>query len=143
MINRTIITGRLVRDPELRYSQNGVAVCNFTVAVNRAFSKDNEADFINCVCFKKTAENLANYQSKGNQIGVDGRLQTRNYENKQGQRVFVTEVLADQVAFLESKGGQNNQSSNQPNNNNAFSRAENPPKSEAEPIDISDEGLPF
>lgn len=120
MINKTVLVGRLTKDPELRYSQTGVAVCNFTIAVNRAFSKENEADFINCVCFKKTAENLASYQTKGNQIGVDGRIQTRNYENKEDKRVFVTEVVADQVAFLEPKKSGSNNESDQPKGEDPF-----------------------
>lgn len=105
MINRTILTGRLVRDPELRYTPNGVAVANFTLAVNRTFTNGNgerEADFINCVVWRKPAENLANYIKKGGLIGVDGRLQSRSYDND-GKTVYVTEVVADNIQFLEGK----------------------------------------
>lgn len=146
-MNRTILVGRLTRDPELRYTPNGVAVANFTMAVNRPFkSKDGEqeADFINCVVWRKPAENLANYMKKGNQIGVDGRLQSRSYEDKEGKKVFVTEVVADSVQFLESKSGSqtgnNQQNHNQQQGNQSQS---NPFQNEGEPIDIGDEDLPF
>lgn len=115
MLNRVVLVGRLTKDPELRSTPNGVNVGTFTLAVNRTFTNaqgEREADFINVVVFKKQAENVKNYLSKGSLAGVDGRLQTRNYENKDGQRVFVTEVVADSVQFLEPKN--NNQ---QPNNN--------------------------
>ncbi|HFP6686635.1 TPA: single-stranded DNA-binding protein [Staphylococcus aureus] len=115
MINRTVLVGRLTKDPELRSTPNGVNVGTFTLAVNRTFTNaqgEREADFINVVVFKKQAENVERYLSKGSLAGVDGRLQTRSYENKDGQRVFVTEVVADSVQFLEPKS--NNQ---QPNNN--------------------------
>lgn len=106
-MNRTIIVGRLTRDPDLRYTPNGVAVANFTVAVNRPFKSkegEQEADFINCVAWRKQAENLVNYMKKGSQIGVDGRLQSRSYEGQDGKKVFVTEILAESIQFLESKG---------------------------------------
>lgn len=115
MLNRAVLVGRLTKDPELRSTPNGVNVGTFTLAVNRTFTNaqgEREADFINVVVFKKQAENVKNYLSKGSLAGVDGRLQTRNYENKDGQRVFVTEVVAESVQFLEPKN--NNQ---QPNNN--------------------------
>ncbi|HDF1503707.1 TPA: single-stranded DNA-binding protein [Staphylococcus aureus] len=115
MLNRAVLVGRLTKDPELRSAPNGVSVGTFTLAVNRTFTNaqgEREADFINVVVFKKQAENVKNYLSKGSLAGVDGRLQTRSYENKVGQRVFVTEVVADSVQFLEPKN--NNQ---QPNNN--------------------------
>lgn len=145
MINNVTLVGRLVKDPELRYAQTGTAICNFTVAVNRNFKSDNgpDADFINAVIFKGGAESLANYQRKGNLIGLTGRIQTRNYENSQGQRVYVTEVIADSVQFLESKkqqsgnSGQFNQQSSKANGN------EDPFKNQGEPLDISDDDLPF
>lgn len=115
MLNRAVLVGRLTKDPELRSTPNGLNVGTFTLAVNRAFTNaqgEREADFINVVVFKKQAENVKNYLSKGSLAGVDGRLQTRSYDNKDGQRVFVTEVVADSVQFLEPKN--NNQ---QPNNN--------------------------
>ena len=121
MINRVVLVGRLTRDPELRVSQSNVSVTNFNLAVNRPFtSKDGEqqADFINIVTFRKTAENVNQYLSKGSLCGIDGRIQTRNYENKEGQRVYVTEVVADSVQFLESKGGNGNQSRSGGSNQN-------------------------
>src|SRR5690625_681904 len=106
MLNRVVIVGRLTRDPDLRYTPNGVAVANFTVAANRPFTNqqgNREADFINCVVWRKPAENLANYMKKGNLIGVDGRLQSRSYEGQDGKTVYVTEVVADSVQFLRSE----------------------------------------
>lgn len=121
MINRTVLVGRLTKDPELRSTPNGVNVGTFTLAVNRTFTNaqgEREADFINVVVFKKQAENVERYLSKGSLAGVDGRLQTRSYENKDGQRVFVTEVVADSVQFLEPKSNnqQQNNSYNAPQN---------------------------
>src|SRR5690554_4580061 len=107
ILNRTILVGRLTRDPELRYTPNGVAVANFTVAANRPFRNqqgEQEADFINCVTWRKSAENLANFMRKGSLIGVDGRIQTRSYENQDGRMVYVTEVLAENIQFLEPRG---------------------------------------
>src|SRR5690625_4886765 len=106
MINRVVLVGRLTRDPDLRYTSSGIAVANFTIAVNRPFSNqqgEREADFINCVIWRKPAENLANYMSKGSLIGVDGRIQSRSYDGQDGKRVYVTEVVADSVQFLESR----------------------------------------
>jgi single-strand DNA-binding protein len=130
MLNRVVLVGRLTKDPELKYTPNGVAVANFTLAVNRPFSNqqgDREADFINCVVWRKPAENVANYLKKGSLAGVDGRLQTRSYENNQGQRVYVTEVMAESVQFLEPKnanaGGQQYQGGNNfggPSNDRGF-----------------------
>ncbi|HDZ3299030.1 TPA: single-stranded DNA-binding protein [Staphylococcus aureus] len=115
MLNRTVLVGRLTKDPELRSTPNGVNVGTFTLAVNRTFTNaqgEREADFINVVVFKKQAENVKNYLSKGSLAGVDGRLQTRSYENKDGQRVFVTEVVADSVQFLEPKNNNQQQNNN-------------------------------
>lgn len=106
MINRVVLVGRLTKDPELRYTPSGVAVVRFTIAVNRQFTGQNgekEADFINCVAWRKQAENLANYQRKGNLIGVEGRIQTGSYEGQDGKRVFTTEVVADTIQFLEPR----------------------------------------
>src|SRR5690606_40433436 len=105
-MNRAILVGRLTKDPELRYTPNGVAVANFTVAVNRPFRNqqgEQEADFINCVAWRGTAENLANYQKKGNLSGIDGRIQTRSHEGNDGKRRYGTEVIAESVPFLEPK----------------------------------------
>lgn len=133
MLNRVVLTGRLTRDPELRYTGSGTAVCSFTVAVDRQFRNQNgdrDADFISCVIWRKSAENFANFTHKGSLVGIDGRLSTRNYENNQGQRVYVTEVTVDNFALLEPRssnqgnngGFNNNQNFNQ---NNAFNNNNN------------------
>lgn len=114
MINRVVLVGRLTKDPELRYTPNGVATCRFTVAVNRTYSKgqdgEPEADFISCVAWRKQAENLANFQRKGNLIGVEGRIQTGSYEGQDGKRVYTTDVVADSIQFLEpNKGSESSQ----------------------------------
>jgi len=93
--------GRLTRDPELKYSQSGKAYCRFTVAVNRDFNKD-EADFINCLAFGKTAETIAEWLGKGRRIALQGRIQTGNYENKNGEKVNTFEVVADRFEFVDS-----------------------------------------
>lgn len=109
-MNKAILIGRLTRDPELRTTPTGRNVCQFSVAVNRTFTNANgerEADFINCVVWDKQAENLSKYQKKGNQIAVEGRIQTRNYDDKDGKRVYVTEILATNISFLDAKGTSN------------------------------------
>lgn len=122
MINRAVITGRLTKDPDLRYTANGNAVASFTVAVNRTYTNadgEREADFINCVMWRKAAENFANFTHKGSLVGIDGRIQTRNYENDQGNRVFVTEVLAENFSLLEPKSSNHqpaNKEQRQPSN---------------------------
>lgn len=134
MINRVLLVGRLTRDPELRYTPNGVAVATFTLAVNRQFTNqqgEREADFINCVVWRKPAENVANFLKKGSLAGVDGKIQTRSYE-KDGRTVYVTEVVADSVQFLEPKGTQ--QQTKQ--NNDPF-------LNDGQTIDISSDDLPF
>lgn len=147
-LNRVVLVGRLTRDPELKYTPNGVAVANFTIAVNRPFknqSGENEADFINGVVWRKPAENLANYMKKGNQIGIDGRLQSRTYEDKDGKTVYVTEVVADSVQFLESKGSQQSPQNNQQKNQQTQqpNQQSDQFQGQAEPIDINDDDLPF
>ena len=106
MINNVVLVGRMTRDAELRYTPSNQAAATFSLAVNRNFKSQNgerEADFINCVIWRQQAENLANWAKKGALIGITGRIQTRNYENQQGQRVYVTEVVCDSVQFLETK----------------------------------------
>lgn len=106
MINRTILIGRMTKDPELRRTGQGNAVASFNLAVNRNFKSNDgqqEADFIPCVCWNKLAENIDTYCSKGSLVGVEGSLRSRNYENSQGQKVFVVELLCDSVQFLETK----------------------------------------
>lgn len=106
MLNRIVLIGRLTKDPELRYTQSGKAVCAFTLAVDRPYLANNgnrEADFINIVVWNKTAENCAQYLGKGKLAAVDGRLQIRSYDGQDGQRRYVTEVIADNVRFLSPK----------------------------------------
>ncbi|RXJ02827.1 single-stranded DNA-binding protein [Anaerobacillus alkaliphilus] len=173
MLNRVVLVGRLTRDPELKYTPNGIAVASITLAVNRPFSNqqgNREADFINVVIWRKQAENVANYLRKGSLAGIDGRLQTRNYENNEGKKVFITEVVADTVQFLETKGagggnqggggeyynnpnpnsnqGQGGYPNNQNQNQNNYGRSnqsfsDDPFASDGKPIDISDDDLPF
>jgi single-strand DNA-binding protein len=166
MMNRVVLVGRLTKDPDLRYTPNGVAVATFTLAVNRAFTNqqgEREADFINCVVWRRPAENVANFLKKGSLAGVDGRIQTRNYEGQDGKRVYVTEVMAESVQFLEPKsqsqnsdrgegfaprpsGGQDypfgnqNQQQRQPQKN---TRLDEDPFAGGGQIDISDDDLPF
>ncbi|QHJ77604.1 MAG: hypothetical protein [Bacteriophage sp.] len=152
MINRVVLTGRLTRDLELKTTQSGLSVASFTIAVNRQFKNSNgnrEADFINCVIWKKSAENLCKYTHKGSLIGIDGRLQTRSYDNKEGQRVYITEVVVDSFSLLESKN--ENQTNNAGNTGNGYSNNSNA-NTAAEPdpfadggdtLDISDDDLPF
>lgn len=133
-MNTVNLIGRLTKDPELRYTPSGIAICKFILAVNRDFTNQNgerEADFITCTTFKKTAENLVNYQKKGSQIGVVGRIQTGSYEGQDGKRIFTTDVVVDRVEFLGS-----NQSNGQSNNTNAF------PQNSA-PLNVQEDDLPF
>ena len=158
-MNKAILIGRLTRDPELRTTPTGRNVCQFAIAVNRTFtnaSGEREADFINCVVWDKQAENLSRYQKKGNQIAVEGRIQTRNYDDKDGKKVYVTEILATNISFLDAKGTGNG-------GNNLYGMPE-PPMAEVEvmperietisvekdpfeafgdSIEISDNDLPF
>ncbi|MBD7967719.1 single-stranded DNA-binding protein [Paenibacillus gallinarum] len=141
MLNRVILIGRLTKDPELRYTPAGVAVTQFTLAVDRPFTTqggEREADFLPVVTWRQLAETCANYLRKGRLTAVEGRIQIRNYENNDGKRVYVTEIIADNVRFLES-GNNRNQSSpppSEPSNKDPFS-------GDGKPIDISDDDLPF
>ena len=106
MINNVVLTGRLTKDIDLKYTQSGTAVGSFSVAVERKFKNaqgERETDFINCVIWRKSAENFAKFAGKGSLVGLEGSIQTRNYENNQGQRVYVTEVVVDNFSLLESK----------------------------------------
>lgn len=110
-MNKAFLIGRLTRDPELRYSSSNAAIVNFSIAIDRQYTNtqgQRETDFINIVAFQKQAENIKKYVFKGSLVAVDGRIQTRNYEDKDGKRVYVTEVVADRVQFLESKSSSNN-----------------------------------
>lgn len=159
MINNVVLVGRMTRDAELRYTQSNQAVATFTLAVNRNFKNQNgerEADFINCVIWRQQAENLANWAKKGALIGITGVIQTRNYENQQGQRVYVTEVIANSFQLLESRNSQNQSGNFQTANSSNYGNANSMPNfsREAEqtsffrgnttnPMDISDDDLPF
>jgi len=142
MLNNVSLVGRLTKDPELRYTPSNQAVATFSLAVNRNFKSQNgerEADFINCVIWRQQAENLANRAKKGALIGTTGRIQTRSYENQQGQRVYVTEVVADNFQLLEFNK-QNNQGQSQGNSQQDLSGQAT---ANTSPIDISDDDLPF
>ena len=105
-MNKVFLVGRITRDPELKYTTSNVAVVSFSVAINRIYQNaqgEYDADFINCVAWRRQAENLARFVRKGQQIGIDGRLQTRNYQTPQGETRYVTEVVCDNIQFLESK----------------------------------------
>ena len=155
MINNVVLVGRLTRDPELRKTQSGTSVLSFTCAVNRRFqSQEQTADFINCVAWNQTADFLSRYATKGALVSVEGRIQTRNYEDKTGNRVYVTEVVAEQVQLLESRaeaerrqttGG--NQSFNQYDNQPSFYESNQSVNVEEEfggpSLDISSDDLPF
>ena len=168
MINNVVLVGRMTRDAELRYTPSNQAVATFTLAVNRNFKNQNgerEADFINCVIWRQQADNLANWAKKGTLVGVTGRIQTRNYENQQGQRVYVTEVVADNFQILESRATREGQSggsyNGEFNNNSSFGGSSNggfssqpsqqtpnfgrdeSPFGNSNPMDISDDDLPF
>lgn len=170
MINSVVLVGRLTKDPELKYTQGGVAVCRFTLAVNRPFKNQqgaNEADFVNCVTWRKQAENTSNFLRKGSLTGIEGRIQTSNFEGKDGNRVFLTEVVADSVQFLEPKNNNSNntpsnqnepaQQYSQPNTPNQQQSAQNrtqggyrdtqkyddPFSNQGGPVHVSDDDLPF
>lgn len=140
MINNVTLVGRMTRDAELRYTPSNQAVATFTLAVNRNFKSQNgerEADFINCVIWRQQAENLANWAKKGALIGITGRIQTRSYENQQGQRVYITEVIVDTFQLLEKReSGHQQPVDNHPDFGRNASMQSNP-------MDISDDDLPF
>lgn len=153
MLNRAVLTGRLTKDVDLRYTQSGTAVGAFILAVDRTFKNqqgEREADFVNCVIWRKSAENFANFVHKGSLVGIDGRIQTRNYENQQGNRVYVTEIVVDNFALLQSRNdGQNSVSQtpppagygNQPGNSS--NGVADPFGGTSDSINISDDDLPF
>ncbi|WP_124728574.1 single-stranded DNA-binding protein [Staphylospora marina] len=155
MINRVILVGRLTRDPELRYTQSGVAVARFTLAVDRNFVNqqgEREADFINIVTWRALAERCATYLKKGSLAGVDGRLRTGKYENQEGRTVYTTEVVADDVRFLEPKSRSESMASGFGGGSapgiggGSYGRgkpADDPFADDGQPIDISDDDLPF
>ncbi|MFZ7102951.1 MAG: single-stranded DNA-binding protein [Peptococcaceae bacterium] len=132
MLNKVILIGRLTKDPELRYTPSGVAVASFTLAVDRPFSNqqgERDTDFIPIVVWRKQAENCANYISKGRLVAVDGRIQVRTYDTPEGQRRWVTEVVADNVRFLDRGKGDSTTGQNDASFGNEVS--------------FSDEDIPF
>lgn len=157
-MNKVVLIGRLTRDPDLRYPSSNVPVANFTIAVNRPFENQNGervADFINIIVWRKQAENVKKYIGKGSLVAVEGRIQTRNYEGQDGKRVYVTEVVADSVQFLESRS----QAQNRGNGNFGMEdpsmpsiddmpqptniEEEDPFANFGSDIEISDDDLPF
>lgn len=141
MLNRWVGIGRLTKDPDLKYTPSGVGVCTFTLAIDRPFSSQNgekETDFIQIVCWRKLAETCANYLAKGRLTAVEGRIQVRHYDNYEGKRIFVTEIVADNVRFLESsrQGQQQSYQQGQAQSNDPFA-------DDGKPIEISDSDLPF
>lgn len=136
MINNVTLIGRLTRDAELRHTQTNIATAQFNIACNRNFKNANDeydADFINCVMWREQAERFCNWTRKGMLVGIVGRIQTRSYENQQGQRVYVTEVVAESFQVLEKRDNTANQNS----------MTEQMPPSYTSPMDITDDKLPF
>ena len=123
MINRVVLVGRMTRDPELRRTNTGSAVTSFTLALNRNYNSADgvQADYIPCVVWNKVAENVEKYCSKGSLVGVEGRLRSRNYDNAQGQKVYVVEVVCDSVQFLETRAARERAQQPQANRNDFFS----------------------
>lgn len=166
-MNNVTLVGRLTKDPEIRTTRSGKSTCTFTLAVDRVNKNQQDADFIQCVVWEKQAENLARYQHKGSRIGVEGRIQTRTYDNNEGQRVYVTEVIAQHIEFLTSKAedqaagyqsnrgvpqqgysrtpqqGFNQVSQNQGNYGAPQPRNWSPQQGAGEQVDIQDDDLPF
>lgn len=145
MLNRVILIGRLTKDPEMRYTPAGVAVTQFTLAVDRpvAAGKEKEVDFINIVVWRQLAETCAQYLRKGRLTAVEGRIQVRNYDNNEGKRVYVTEVIADNVRFLESSGSGSGEPKQEEKPRYGNGTKRDPFIDDGKPIDISDDDLPF
>lgn len=151
MINRCVLVGRLTRDPELRYTSSNIAYTRFTIAVNRTFSGpsgEREADFIQCVAWRRQAENVAKFVRKGSLVGVEGRIQTGSYDDKDGKRVYTTDIVCDSVQFLEPKGDTNDDSGYQPQppreyNRQSYQDDQVEKKQDTPRIDVSEDDLPF
>ena len=160
-MNKVVLIGRLTRDPELRYTGSNTPVATFSLAVNRNFANQNgerEADFINIVVWRKQAENVKNFLTQGSQVAVEGRIQTRSYDDQNGQKRYVTEVVADNVEFLGSKASSNNSNNTSGSSKNAeptpydFGDMPEPKGTDVDSnpfadfgasIEISDDELPF
>lgn len=147
MINNVVLVGRLTAKPELKFTQANKAVASFTLAVNRPFKNQDgnrEADFVNCIIWNQSAENLANWTNKGTLIGITGRIQTRNYENNEGRKVYVTEILVGSWQKLEFGQNQDgNQSQQAPQQKAPAAGYNQNPFGGADPYNISDDDLPF
>ena len=149
MINRVVLVGRLTKDPELRTTPSGAKVCQYTLAVNRNRKAEGQpdADFINCVTWNRQAETMAQYLDKGSLIGIEGRIQTRNYDNQNGQKVYVTEIITDSVQFLESKSNSSQNRLNESSVHHGDYQVHESPFSndsiESEPLIINSDDLPF
>lgn len=150
-INNVVVAGRLTKDPDLRYTPSGNAVVRFTIASNRRYKNaqgEREADFVNCIAWRKTAENIANLFKKGDGIGVTGGIQTGSFEGQDGKRVYTTDILVDNFSFGQKVNGSNeNRSNNGPTNQSgagASTRVEQDPfYNGSGPIEVSDDDLPF
>lgn len=158
-MNKVFLIGRLTRDPELRYTSNNTPVATFSLAVNRNYSNQNgerEADFVNIVVWRKQAENVKNYIKQGSQIAVDGRIQTRSYDGEDGKKRYVTEIVADNVQFLDSRSASGNSSfsgisDNSSINDDSFGQTSSTPTDISNDpfadfgssIEINDDELPF
>lgn len=148
-MNKAIIIGRLTRDPEMRTTTSGINSTTFTVAVSRNYTNQNgerETDFINCVAWRKQAENIAKYCTKGTQVAVDGRIQTRSYDAQDGTKRYVTEIIADNVTFLSRAGSQttsDNMSAGSQNDIATTNVTEDPFKDFGNEVTLSDDDLPF
>lgn len=150
-MNKVILIGRLVRDPELRTTQNHTSVANFTIAVNRPRidGEDRGADFINCMAWRKLAETIAKYCVKGDQIAIEGHIQTSSYENQDGTKKYTTNVIVDTIKFLSTKQENRQQNGQQfSTNQEAFESAMNEPSEDpfsdfGSQIELSDDDLPF
>ncbi len=148
-MNKVILIGRLTKDPEMRTTPSGINATSFTIAVNRTFTNQNgerEADFINCVAWRKQAENLAKYCQKGSQVAVEGRIQTRSYDHQDGTKRYVTEILADSTTFLSAKGSTSSNFSNDYQSNNDIETtnvAKDAFEDFGSEVALSDDDLPF
>lgn len=144
-MNNTTLVGRMVREAELKFIGNGTATASFTLAVDRAFknaSGEKETDFINCVVWRKQAETLANYTKKGSKLAVRGRIQVRNYENSEGKKVYITEVVVEEFTFLDSKSDSNG-SSYKKEPTKRMMDSDPFDRTDGQPVDIQDDDLPF
>lgn len=166
MINQTVVVGRMTNDAELRYTGSGIAIASFTVAVERSYSNANgerETDFIRIIAWRKTAEIISNFTTKGSLVGITGRIQTRNYTNNEGRKVYITEIVCENFQMLEPKSVTESRKENRVNNSDSninynqsnqqkdtkedgpvdYPKFDDPFENNEDSIDISDDDLPF